>query len=421
MYVEAAEILATLLAVGQQFAFADNSDFGNGENLASSMTSAGSGLFTGAAQYRAFAKSAAPKKVRFGEPQICEIPECDEAERLARNAQLDEEGSLRPLKPAPTKDEVAPLGIFDDPSAVILMALAVVQILELMTGFGPAHEGDALTAGADKFDALAQQWRAMCPDSSWHGSSAQAFSDRISEMCGSAQNMADLDHKLAIQVKNQADWVTHISLGFGILTNVLVAAYLYVQWLLYDPKNILFSLDFARLVAYFGIVIAIGMIVTLACRSGACAEKVDRLAREYEKLHVYADSTGVSELQRVSVFAGVTVPRGGKRASGAWESSTLPALPDIATLARLAGSVENVHAPLDTQATWFRAYGHLNSSPTGKLRQFGAGTRQDLSAAALATRLQESSQVPAQLSEGQRAPIEVMLSGEDKPHESVGG
>jgi len=166
----------------------------------------------------------------------------------------------------------------------ILWAMTIVEILELTTGFGPPHEGDDLQAGSAEFTKAFEQLKAAFPDEHWQGEASHAYADVDKTMQDVAQQLADLDLQLAAIVKNQAEWVNHMRLGFGILKTTLLVAfgiYLGIIALLPIPTNLTTATIFAYTVAGLGVAAAISFIGVLIGYSVENGNKADDLAGQY--------------------------------------------------------------------------------------------------------------------------------------------
>jgi hypothetical protein len=140
----------------------------------------------------------------------------------------------------------------------ILWAITVVEILEATTGFGPPHEGADLKDGSAQFAKVYEQVGLAFPDDNWQGLASKAYATQNKTLQDLAKKMQDLDGTLAGIVKDHAEWVTHIRLGFGILKDLLIVAFIiYLILLAVQPPA---ALPFANVVAGIGVGLAIGMI-----------------------------------------------------------------------------------------------------------------------------------------------------------------
>jgi len=155
-----------------------------------------------------------------------------------------------------------------DLTSIILWTLTAVELSEFTAGFGPPNEGDDLKVGSDQFTTVSTDLASAFPDEHWQGEASQAYGEQDTELQNLAQTMADLDLKLAAIVKNQAEWVTHMRLGFGILKDLLIAAYV-IELIMKATAvadlgaGLAASQIFAYTVSAIGIALALGMIGTL--------------------------------------------------------------------------------------------------------------------------------------------------------------
>jgi uncharacterized protein YukE len=163
----------------------------------------------------------------------------------------------------------------------ILWALTVVEALELTTGLGSPHEGDDLKSGSEQFAKICEQLGSIFPDDSWQGSASQAYAKQNKDLQDLAEKMQKLDSKLAATVKDQAEWVTHARLGFGILKDLLITAFI-IEILMRGFVATYMAADtFAKVVAVLGIAVAVAMVSDLFARSIQNTQRVNGVAVEY--------------------------------------------------------------------------------------------------------------------------------------------
>jgi hypothetical protein len=171
--------------------------------------------------------------------------------------------------------------------SIISWTITTVQLLQLTTGFGSPYEGDSLKSGSQQFTTLAGQLKSALPDTGWEGDASEAYADLDTTLRNVAQTMADLDSQLAALVKNQADWVTHMHLAFGILNDVLLAA-LVIEMILTvavpAPAGPVVAKVFAITVATMGITAAVSFLGTLLGYSIDYGKTADALAANYSEL-----------------------------------------------------------------------------------------------------------------------------------------
>jgi hypothetical protein len=225
-----------------------------------------------------------------------------------------------------------------------------------MIGFGPPDDGECFTAGSEQLTAVAQQLKSALPDDGWQGAASQAYADQDTALQNLVQAIADLDLQLAAAVKDQADWVTHMRLGFGLSKDLLFAAYIVEITVnpLPPPGGPLFSATFATKVCVLGIVATLGMLGGLLCCSRSNAAKANDLADQY---HDFVDKHDdlVDKYNKDaagSVATGTTpakVAVAEKSTGSSFEAisssmSGTSAMPDIAMLAGVAGGLGDERA-----------------------------------------------------------------------------
>jgi uncharacterized protein YukE len=171
--------------------------------------------------------------------------------------------------------------------SIISWTITTVQLLQLTTGFGTPYEGNSLKTGSQQFTTLAGQLKSALPDTGWEGDASQAYADLDTALQQAAQTMAELDSQLAALVKNQAEWVTHMQLAFGILNDVLTAALIIEMILTFTvpaPAGPIVAKAFAITVATLGISAAVSFLGTLLGYSIENGNKADALAASYSAL-----------------------------------------------------------------------------------------------------------------------------------------
>lgn len=184
----------------------------------------------------------------------------------------------------PTPTETLPMpGVLTLPTMVILRIYAAVEILEFTVGFGPPYEGHDFKVGSKQLTALREQLESTFPDSSWQGSAAQAYVAEVAALRDGVQELAELDRKLAARLKDQADWVNHMRLGFGILKLLLTiaAAATTRPMTVSGFGGLAWVARAAAVCAGLAIAMASGMVATLLVLSVDRVKKIDRLRRDY--------------------------------------------------------------------------------------------------------------------------------------------
>ncbi|OMC15305.1 MULTISPECIES: EspA/EspE family type VII secretion system effector [unclassified Mycobacterium] len=324
---DAARLLASLAGLGQQFGGPSGlqANFGDGEYLASSVTSLSGDALAGGAT---IGKMVGPRLYNW------------QLERMTGGLMTDRNEAR--MKKASD---------FQKSTSLILWTMTVVEILELTTGFGPPAEGDDLKAGAHQFSTLSAQLKSALPDNdSWEGSASEAYADLDSALQTMATTMAELDNKLADLVKDQAEWVTHMRLGFGVLKDVLIACYIVELIIQFTPSaGPAVAKIFAGIVCALGIAAALSFLGTLLNYSIKNGQQADSLAKGYEAL-----ATGT--VQEGSM-AEATVATSGQSTVGSFDAvsnsmsgmSALSATPPIAAPAKADNRSEDERAPLGSQ------------------------------------------------------------------------
>ncbi|OBA75538.1 hypothetical protein A5641_04045 [Mycobacterium sp. 1554424.7] len=181
----------------------------------------------------------------------------------------------------------------------------MVELLELTTGFGPPDEGDEFQDSSQQFSALSGRLASAVPDDSWQGAASHAYAGKSTALATSAQWMADLDLQLATLIHDQADCVTHIRLGFGILKDLLLGAYcIELKMILSSPSGLAAAQIFARTVSSLGMLIALGMLSALSICSYENAEHADDLVPQYGLLSKAPVKRGAGVQAKVATAAG---------------------------------------------------------------------------------------------------------------------
>lgn len=165
---------------------------------------------------------------------------------------------------------------------------SVVGYLELLTGFGPPNEGTDLKSGAELWGALQQQLESAMPTEDWEGGASDAYAAQVAALRDIAKNLADLDGRLADIIADQAEWVTHIRLGFGILLSTVTAAIgieiLLRIALISVPGGPAIAIGWAILASTLAIGAALGLLGTLIRRSVENGNEADDVTSEMERL-----------------------------------------------------------------------------------------------------------------------------------------
>ncbi|MGD1172733.1 EspA/EspE family type VII secretion system effector [Mycobacterium seoulense] len=241
---------------------------------------------------------------------------------------------------------------FQQGLSIISITITIVEMMELTIGFGEPTEGDELNVGAQQFTALSQQLKSALPDDRWAGSGSEAYAELDAALDNMAQTMASLDVQLASLVNDQAEWVTHARLGFGILKDILLAALiieLVMTVAVPAPTGPAAAKAFAIAVATLGLGVATGFLGTLTYFSVDNGKKAEALASRYTELAAGTVQTGSdakakvvrSEATTVSSFDAISNSMSGMSALST--PSTLTSAPGA------ANDSEDERAPLAAQ------------------------------------------------------------------------
>lgn len=186
--------------------------------------------------------------------------------------------------PAPSAPRgLKAIKILPDP---LLKAYATVDLLEFSMGFGPPYEGDELKECAQQFSRVHEQLNATFPDARWRGAAAQTYAGQVATLRETTQSLTDLNQELAALVKDQAHWVTHMHLGFGLLKMLLIIAEIAAaRALAYNcfvrPDN---AIPTIQKCAWVGVAMALGMVGTLDGLSWDKVGKINTVKRAYQHL-----------------------------------------------------------------------------------------------------------------------------------------
>ncbi len=269
---QAASIIAALLGLSQQ---------GAGLGLDLSGWSANGGAESNAATWTSVGGDLGAIAFRLGGPKA--------VSKLAANMPASVQNTIRGNLLGPNK------ATFAKSLSIIAWTMTAVDIAELTTGFGSPYQGDNLKAGSQHFAAVVEQLKSATPGEGWQGLSSEKYAGQDTTLGDVAQQLADLDLKLAALVKNQAEPVDHVRLGFGILKDLLVAAMvveILIMFTVPAPAGPVASKVFAITVAVLGIGAALAFIGVLVGYSLANGMQADLLTAQYEKLTQTAQLPG---------------------------------------------------------------------------------------------------------------------------------
>ncbi|OBF02121.1 hypothetical protein A5730_23950 [Mycobacterium sp. ACS4054] len=239
----------------------------------------------------------------------------------------------RVASPGATKEGIKDFG---KSVSVILWTITIVELLELLTGFGPPDEGGDLENGSQQFAALAAQLKSALPEDGWQGEGADAYAELGAQLERIATTMAELDIDLATLVKEQAEWVVHMRFAFGLLKDALFVAFVIemAMFMGVPPAGPLAAKIFAGTVCAIGIAAALGFLGNLVYWSIEYGNKAKALSDQYTALAAGTVQTGstasavvtTSEESSVSSFEAVS-----NSMSGMSALSQVPAAPASST------------------------------------------------------------------------------------------
>ncbi|WP_156765845.1 EspA/EspE family type VII secretion system effector [Mycobacterium sp. E342] len=243
---------------------------------------------------------------------------------------------------------------FQQGLSIISITLTIVEMMELTIGFGAPTEGDDLKVGAQQFTALSEQLKSARPDYHWEGSGSDAYAELDKALETMAQTMAGLDVKLAALVSDQAEWVTHARLGFGILKDILLAALiieLVMTFAVPAPTGPVAAKAFAITVATLGIGAATAFLGGLTYLSVTNGKQAELLASQYAQLAAGTVQTG-SDAKAGKATSGETAVSSFTAISDSMSGmSALSATPTLTSSTGAANGSEDERAPLAAQVS----------------------------------------------------------------------
>ncbi|MEE6179704.1 EspA/EspE family type VII secretion system effector [Mycobacterium sp. 050134] len=183
----------------------------------------------------------------------------------------------------------------------------IVGYLELLTGFGPPNEGNDLKAGAQLWGTLRERLESAIPDENWQGVASETFAAQVVALRDIAQTLADLDGQQADIVADQAEWVTHFRLGFGILLNLLAVAIIVEAGLRIAlalvPSGPAWTTAWAIAASSLAIAAALGMLGALIGLSVENASKADDVTSQIDHAGARAAQIAIASTTRSEVSA----------------------------------------------------------------------------------------------------------------------
>ncbi|MBY0441752.1 MAG: hypothetical protein K2Q25_06395, partial [Mycobacteriaceae bacterium] len=242
--------------------------------------------------------TADPGEIEMLRTRYLETVEAAEGNRTdATQAALNDWRTAQGRNPAADRARDAAL----EAASIILKALMVVECLQQLAGFGPPYQGDDLKSGSTQLASVGQRLAWASGDGQWRGLASQGYSGLNTGLQNIVQGMAELDHQLAEIIKIQASLVTHVRLGFGILTVLLSAAYNYEIRMAMLPGAQIEAQIYAKWGAMVGICTAVSMLSGLCALSEYNASEADKLTRQYRELASGSISSAVRPVDVNSV------------------------------------------------------------------------------------------------------------------------
>ncbi|GBG39278.1 EspA/EspE family type VII secretion system effector [Mycobacterium montefiorense] len=292
IFADAARLLSNLANVGSQFIGLDanlmpsTSDSGaGGEYLAGSVTgmtgglgsSLSSGQILGGIFKPADALATWDRNANLGSQDLRQKYSADMYYKPAHRLQVARNGERTSnVKPAGAAVNILP------------WTASVIGYLELLLGFGPPNEGDDLEVGAQLWSTLRDELASAIPNEDWQGEASDTYAGQVAAVQDIAQTLAELDGQLAEIVVEQAEWVTHIRLGFGILLNLLTTAIVIEVALRIAlamvPGGPAWAMGWAILASSLAMAAALGMLGALTGLSVENGKKAHHVTSEINRL-----------------------------------------------------------------------------------------------------------------------------------------
>ncbi len=237
-------------------------------------------------------------------------------------------------------------------ASIILATLSIVEVMELTAGFGPPTDGGDLIDGSEQFTTLAEQLASALPTESWQGTGSEAYAELDTALQSLALSMAELDIQLAALVGNQAEWVNHMKLGFGLLKDALIAAFfieMAIRTFVPPPANIPTAIAFGVAVCAVGLSAATSFLLTLVAMSIENMNKANALAGQYSQLAAGTVQQGAFAQAKVATAGQSTVSSFEAISNSMSGMSALAQTPPAAAPAEADSGSENERAPLSAQ------------------------------------------------------------------------
>lgn len=239
-------------------------------------------------------------------------------------------------------DELAKKGPTATPTAIVDVAIVIVNIIDLLFGVLPPDKGDNFDSGRKSFETTDAKLDLAKPDPrDWDGDAAETYGAQNAKLRECAQQIQDLDKQVAALMAQHAGAVqgAHTVCAMSLMLLVFaqgVALYLWATPAAGPVVSVNWQLAF---VAMIWIVVS-GILTLVMYSSGTLATEVDRLAGEYRDIAEKAKLAGTfgtievpgakESTISVSTFNAIA----DTTASG---RSALTGMPTVATLIGLAG------------------------------------------------------------------------------------
>ncbi len=248
-------ILAALASLGGRFVNADDPKFVNAEYLGATVVSGGADLVTsglvGRQIYDRIFKLSDWQFLK-GEPHILRQATYTDAKWREIENEFAARARLHP----------------------ILVTISAVECCEALTGFGPPERGEAFDVGASKFTTVGEVAGSARPDDRWQGQTAHDYAELNDLLRRHAQEMSEVDTKIARLVTAHADSLTHVRSALATLKDLLVLAYRYSLSLAGITK---FGFDLAAGALGLSAALATtGAAIALSRRRGRDAAKISK-------------------------------------------------------------------------------------------------------------------------------------------------
>lgn len=165
----------------------------------------------------------------------------------------------------------------------ILYALAFVDAMALLTGFGDPHQENDLKKGAQQLTELREQLEGAFPNSTWQSAASQTYASRVAARQDAAADLVQHDQDLAELIQRGAEYVIHLRLIFGLLKAVLLVAVTY-EVLYFLEGDIWDGTRFADQAAALGVTVAIAIMTAFGILAIVLADSANHIAHGYQNV-----------------------------------------------------------------------------------------------------------------------------------------